>query len=157
MNERKGIIIYTDGGCIGNPGPGGYGVILRHNGREKQLSGGFRLTTNNRMEMQGAIEALHATDDHPKIPIVIISDSDYLVKSMNENRIAKWKREGWINSSGKPTPNKDLWKILRKAVKGRKVTWQWVKGHSGVYGNERADGLALAARQSLAADDDIPF
>ena len=153
----KVITAYPDGSCYPNPGPGGWGLLLHFGDVRVAMSGSDSWTTNNRMEMQGAIEALHATDDHPKIPIVIISDSDYLVKSMNENRIAKWKREGWINSSGKPTPNKDLWKILRKAVKGRKVTWQWVKGHSGVYGNERADGLALAARQSLAADDDIPF
>ena len=140
------IIAYTDGACAGNPGPGGWGVLLFEPSGEREISGGDSATTNNRMEMQAAIEALRATDG----PIRLYTDSQYLKLGITE-WMRKWKRNGWKTADGKPVKNKDLWETLDAAVAGRVVVWDWVKGHAGHPQNERADALARAGLKSVAA------
>lgn len=141
MAENKGQIveIFCDGACSGNPGPGGYGAILRYEGRMKELSGGSRDTTNNRMEMTAAIEALRQLKRPCKI--LITTDSQYLVKGMTE-WISGWQKRGWRNSKKEPVVNKDLWELLLDLTKSHEVEWKWVKGHAGHIENERCDQLA---------------
>ncbi len=131
--------IFCDGACSGNPGPGGYGAILRYGGQKKELSGGTRETTNNRMEMTAAIEALRQL----KRPcnVLITTDSQYLVKGMTE-WIEGWQRKEWRNSKKEPVVNKDLWEQLLSLSKVHSVQWKWVKGHTGHVENERCDQLA---------------
>jgi ribonuclease HI len=133
------VKIYCDGACSGNPGPGGYGAILRYGGREKELSGGARETTNNRMEMTAAIEALRQLKRPCKV--LITTDSQYLVKGMTE-WIEGWQRKEWRNSKKEPVVNKDLWELLLALSKAHSVQWKWVKGHAGHIENERCDQLA---------------
>jgi len=133
------IEAFTDGACSGNPGPGGWGVLLRHAGREKELFGGERNTTNQRMELQAAIEALKAL----KKPcgVTIHSDSKYVIQGITE-WIHGWKKKGWRNYNKKPVANRELWQELDSLNSKHEVTWLWVKGHAGHAGNERADELA---------------
>ena len=148
MNEGT-VIIYTDGACSGNPGPGGYGVILSYNGQQTEFSQGFRWTTNNRMELMAAIEGLTALKRPSKVRLH--TDSTY-VKDGLTKWIHGWKRNGWTTASKKPVKNKDLWQALEEACKPHEIEWVWVKGHAGDEGNERADELArLAARQKKDA------
>jgi len=133
------IEAFTDGACSGNPGPGGWGVLLRHGGREKELFGGEKNTTNQRMELQAAIEALKAL--RKPCRITIHSDSNYVIQGITE-WIHSWKKKGWKNYSKKPVANKELWQELDSLNSKYEVTWQWVKGHAGHPGNERADELA---------------
>jgi len=133
------IEAFTDGACSGNPGPGGWGVLLRHGGREKELFGGEKNTTNQRMELQAAIEALKAL--RKPCRITIHSDSKYVIQGITE-WIHSWKKKGWKNYSKKPVANKELWQELDSLNSKYEVTWQWVKGHAGHPGNERADELA---------------
>jgi ribonuclease HI len=133
------IDIYTDGACSGNPGPGGWGVLILHDGEAEELYGGETETTNNRMEMTAAIKALE------QIPtgaaVTLHTDSTYVMKGITE-WIKGWKAKEWKNSQRKPVKNKDLWIILDELVAAHDVTWKWVKGHAGNEGNERADALA---------------
>jgi ribonuclease HI len=133
------IEIYTDGACSGNPGPGGWGALLVSGGREKELWGGAPETTNNRMEMTAAIEALRAL----KRPCAVRlhTDSQYLKQGITE-WIGKWKRNGWRTADRKPVKNVDLWQALEAEIESHDVKWIWVKGHAGHDGNERADALA---------------
>ena len=133
------VVIYTDGACKGNPGPGGWGVLLQYGDQEKELFGGERLTTNNRMELQAVIEALSAL----KRPsdVTLYTDSVY-VRSGIMQWIHNWKRNGWKTSDRKPVKNADLWQILDKARESHRVVWHWVKGHADNPGNQRADALA---------------
>ena len=140
------IKIYTDGACAGNPGPGGWGVLILDGDDETELCGGEADTTNNRMELQAAIEALDATKERG--PIVLYTDSQYVKNGIN-SWIASWKRNGWKTSARKPVKNKDLWLILDEAVQDREIDWRWVKGHDGDPGNERADALARAGIDCL--------
>jgi ribonuclease HI len=133
------VNIFCDGACSGNPGPGGYGAILRYGGREKELSGGARETTNNRMEMTAAIEALRQLKRPCRV--LITTDSQYLVKGMTE-WIEGWQRKEWRNSKKEPVVNKDLWELLLALSKAHSVEWNWVKGHAGHVENERCDQLA---------------
>ncbi len=133
------IEIFCDGACSGNPGPGGYGAILRYGGRVKELSGGAGETTNNRMEMMAAIEALRQLKRPCQVSIT--TDSQYLVKGMTE-WIAGWQRKGWRNSKKEPVVNKDLWELLLALTKPHSVHWKWVRGHAGHVENERCDQLA---------------
>lgn len=133
------VEIFCDGACSGNPGPGGYGAILRYSGRVKELSGGARETTNNRMEMTAAIEALRLLTRPCKV--LITTDSQYLVKGMTE-WISGWQRKGWLNSKKEPVVNKDLWELLLTLTSNHSVQWKWVKGHAGHAENERCDQLA---------------
>ncbi|KQZ94082.1 ribonuclease H [Mesorhizobium sp. Root157] len=135
----KNVEIFTDGACSGNPGPGGWGAILRFNGATRELSGGEALTTNNRMELMAAISALDAL----KEPCVVDlhTDSSY-VKDGISSWIEGWKRRGWKTADNKPVKNVELWQALDEARKRHKVAWHWVKGHAGHPENERADELA---------------
>ncbi|WP_455212627.1 ribonuclease HI [Kaarinaea lacus] len=130
---------FTDGACRGNPGPGGWGVVLRYNDKEKELYGGEEHTTNNRMELTAAIEALTALKK--PCEVIITTDSQYVKNGINQ-WIANWKKRGWKTADKKPVKNIDLWKQLDALVARHKVKWHWVKGHSGHAENERADALA---------------
>ncbi len=133
------VYIYTDGACRGNPGPGGWGALMRFNGAEKEFFGGEKQTTNNRMEMTASIQAL-AQLSRP-CDVIITTDSKYLRKGITE-WIVNWKKRDWKTASKKPVKNSDLWKQLDELVQKHQVTWEWVKGHSGHPENERADELA---------------
>jgi ribonuclease HI len=135
----KNVKIYTDGACRGNPGPGGWGVLLRHNGHEKELWGGEAQTTNNRMELTAAIEALRALNRPCRVDLY--TDSQYVRMGITD-WLAGWKLRGWKNASKKPVKNQDLWQALDTETGRHQVRWHWVKGHSGHPENERADELA---------------
>lgn len=137
----KEFVIYTDGACSGNPGPGGWGVLMLYGDLEKTLYGGEPETTNNRMELTAAIEALTAVKPNYKGSITLWTDSTYVLKGITE-WIKGWKKRGWKNAAKKPVKNVDLWEALDVLNAKHDVTWKWVKGHAGVEGNERADELA---------------
>lgn len=141
------VELFTDGACSGNPGPGGWGVILRAKGQEKELSGGEKNTTNNQMEMMAVIAGLEAL----KRPcqVTITTDSQYVIKGMTE-WLAGWKAKSWKTAAKKPVKNVELWQRLDKAVSPHQVKWEWVRGHQGHIENERADQLAVAAREQIA-------
>ena len=143
---RDRVEAFTDGACRGNPGPGGWAALLRYNGHEKLLSGGDPHTTNNRMELLGAIHALEAL----KRPchVRLHTDSEYVQRGITE-WLAGWKRKGWKTSAGQPVKNVDLWERLDRARSAHAVDWQWVRGHAGHPENERVDAAAreAAARQ----------
>jgi len=141
MTTSKDLIIYTDGACSGNPGPGGWGVLMIFGDKEKTLKGGELDTTNNRMELTAAIKALEAIKPGFKGQTTLWTDSTYVMKGITE-WIHGWKRRGWKKSDKKPVINADLWKTLDSLNAERDVIWKWVKGHAGVEGNERADELA---------------
>lgn len=134
------ITIHTDGACSGNPGPGGWGAILEWNGHRKELKGGEHDTTNNRMEMQAAIEALKALKK-PGRTVILITDSVYLRDGITK-WIHGWKKRGWKTADKKPVKNVDLWQELEQLSEQHAIEWRWVKGHAGDPGNERADELA---------------
>ena len=142
----KKIDIFTDGGCKGNPGPGGYGCILKQNDHIKELKGGVSQTTNNIMELTAVIEALKALSR--SCPIIITTDSNY-VKDGITKWIHNWKLKGWKTAARKPVKNKELWISLDELTLGHDITWKWVKGHSGHPENERADELANEAIESF--------
>jgi len=133
------VIIYTDGACKGNPGPGGWGVFLSYQGKQKELCGGELDTTNNRMELMAAIKALSSLKRDCEVELY--TDSQYVKKGINE-WMDGWKKRGWKTAAKKPGKNKDLWIALDKCVQQHQVEWKWVKGHSGDPGNEKADDLA---------------
>lgn len=141
------ITIYTDGACSGNPGPGGWGCILMHNGNKKELSGGSKDTTNNIMEITATIEALKAL----KFPceVDLYSDSAYVVNAFNQGWIYNWLKKGWKTAGGEPVKNKELWVILYELTKIHKVTFHKVKGHADNEYNNRCDELARAAISNL--------
>lgn len=141
------VEIFCDGACSGNPGPGGYGAILRYNNHEKEISGAAAHTTNNRMELTAAIEALKLLTR--PCHVVITTDSQYLVKGITE-WIIGWQRKGWQNSKKEPVVNRDLWEELLELARKHTITWQWVRGHDGHVENERCDCLARAALLKLA-------
>lgn len=130
---------YTDGACRGNPGPGGWGVLLRFNDHEKRLFGGEAQTTNNRMELMAVIQALESLKR--ECSVTITSDSQYVLKGINE-WMANWKKRGWKTAAKKPVKNVDLWQRLDKACETHNIEWVWVRGHSGHTENEIADELA---------------
>jgi ribonuclease HI len=133
------VVIYTDGACSGNPGPGGWGALLISGDRRKELKGGEAETTNNRMELLAAIRALEVVKGHPRIDLH--TDSNYLRDGITD-WINKWKRNGWRTANRKPVKNDDLWRRLDELQADQDVHWHWVKGHAGDEGNERADELA---------------
>ena len=145
MNKKLILTIYTDGACSGNPGPGGWGVLLQYGSKEKTLKGGDPNTTNNRMEMMAAIKAIEAVNETYTGEIILWTDSTYVMKGITE-WVHGWKKKNWIKSDKKPVVNTDLWKVLDKLNSQKNIQWNWVKGHAGVEGNERADELA---RQGL--------
>jgi len=133
------VEIFCDGACSGNPGPGGYGAILRYGGHEKEIRGGARETTNNRMELSAAIEALRLLTR--PCAVTVTTDSQYLVKGITE-WIAGWRRNGWRNSKKEPVLNRDLWEQLLVVTEKHSIQWKWVRGHAGHAENERCDQLA---------------
>ena len=143
----KTVTIYTDGACSGNPGPGGYGAILVYGGAEKEFSGGEARTTNNRMELLGAITGLEALKE--PCEVVLTSDSKYLVDAVNKNWAAGWRAKGWKKADGKPALNVDLWERLLALLDTHKVKFIWVKGHAGHPYNERCDRLAVAEAEKF--------
>ncbi|HMS95843.1 MAG: ribonuclease HI [Tabrizicola sp.] len=147
------LFAYTDGACSGNPGPGGWGVLLvaRANGlvvKERELMGGEALTTNNRMELLAAISALETLTR--ATPVTIVTDSAYVKNGVTE-WIHAWKRKNWRTAGGSPVKNVELWQRLEKAASGHQVTWRWIKGHAGHAENERADALARAGMAPFKA------
>ncbi len=141
------VVIYTDGACKGNPGPGGWGAWLRWGGHERELFGGEAQTTNNRMELMAVIEALTALKRRCRV--TIHTDSEYVHKGITE-WIGGWKARGWKTADRKPVKNVDLWQRLDALVQSHEVHWRWVRGHSGDEGNERADRLANRGVESVA-------
>ena len=137
------VIIYTDGSSLNNPGPGGYGVVILEEGERRELSGGFRKTTNNRMELLACIEALGALEKPAKVSLY--SDSAYVVNGITKGWAKSWKRNGWKKSNGEPALNPDLWDKLLALCRKHDVQFIWVKGHAGNAGNERCDQLATQA------------
>jgi len=141
------VEIYSDGACKGNPGPGGWGAVLRYNGVEKHLYGGEAETTNNRMELMAVIKALESLKRNCRVHIT--TDSQYVKNGITE-WIVNWKRRGWKTAAKKPVKNQDLWQLLDAAVSEHEVEWAWVKGHSGHPENELADELANRGIEELA-------
>ncbi|ARP87878.1 ribonuclease HI [Bordetella genomosp. 9] len=137
--ELEAVELWTDGACKGNPGPGGWGVLMRSGPHEKTLHGGERETTNNRMELMAVIQGLTALKR--ACTVTIHTDSQYVMKGMTE-WLPNWKRRGWITADKKPVKNGDLWRMLDEQVARHRVSWRWVRGHAGDPGNERADQLA---------------
>lgn len=147
MTASKQVVeIFTDGACSGNPGPGGWGAVLRWNGVEKELSGGEPETTNNRMELMAAIAALESLKR--PVPVVLTTDSTYVRDGITK-WIHNWKKNGWRTANKKPVKNADLWQRLDAALKDHEIRWEWVKGHAGHPENERADELARSGIESL--------
>lgn len=151
MPENKEVRIYSDGSCLGNPGPGGYGVVLLYGDHRKELSAGFRLTTNNRMELLGAIIGLQALKQPCRVTLT--SDSQYVRQGITQ-WIEKWKRNGWRTASKAPVKNEDLWRQLDEAASRHQVHWAWIKGHAGHPENERCDLLARTAAESRPSGHD---
>ncbi len=143
----KEVIIYTDGACSGNPGPGGWGTILDYKGRQKELSGGERQTTNNRMELTAVIEGLKALKE--KCIVTVITDSKYVSDGINLGWAKSWKANNWRKKDKKPALNPELWDELLSLIDSHVVTVKWIKGHAGHPENERCDKLAVAQSQKF--------
>lgn len=142
MKKENTVVMYTDGACSGNPGPGGWGSVLMFNGHRRELSGGEADTTNNRMELMAVIRALEVLKRPCRVRLH--TDSVYVMKGITE-WITQWKQRNWKTAAKKPVKNVDLWRRLEEAVARHEVDWRWVKGHSGIPENERADELARLA------------
>jgi ribonuclease HI len=152
MTSASQVNIYTDGACLGNPGPGGYGAIVEENGESKDMCGGFRHTTNNRMEIMAAIAGLESLKQKSKV--VLFSDSQYLVRAMTEGWAVKWKARGWMRNSKEKALNPDLWTRLLKLCASHDVEFRWVRGHNNHTQNEICDRLAndAAKKENLPVD-----
>ncbi len=144
----KHVNIYSDGACSGNPGPGGYGTVIEYNGVTKEFSEGFADTTNNRMELLGAIVGLEALKE--PCEVTLYSDSRYLCESVNQRWVYGWQARGWKKADKKPALNVDLWQRLLPLLETHQVSFIWIKGHAGHPMNERCDTLAVAAREAIA-------
>jgi ribonuclease HI len=149
----KKITLYTDGACINNPGPGGYGVVLLYESNRRELSGGYRLTTNNRMEILAAITGLEALKE--PCDVTLYSDSQYLVNAIEKGWAQRWQAAGWMRNKKEKAINPDLWEILLDLCEVHKVRFEWLRGHAGHDENERCDELATSAARGsdLAVDD----
>ena len=144
----KQVIIYTDGACSGNPGPGGWGAILEYKGHKKELSGGEPATTNNRMELTGVIEALSALTE--PCAVELYTDSQYIVNAMTQGWAKKWQANGWMRNKKDPALNPDLWQKVLDLCAAHSVSFHWVKGHADNPNNNRCDELAVAERMKFA-------
>ena len=152
MNTLPNVTIYTDGSALGNPGPGGYGTVLLVDEHRKELSGGFRLTTNNRMEILGVIKGLEALAERCRV--TVYSDSQYVVNAIEKGWARKWRAKGWMRNKKEKALNPDLWERLLDLVSQHDVAFNWVRGHDGVAENERADRLAVGAAQGVGLPPD---
>jgi ribonuclease HI len=146
MTDLPTVEIFTDGACKGNPGPGGWGAVIRMGAHEKELSGGEKLTTNNRMEMMAAIEGLNALTR--PCHVVLSTDSKYVMDGITK-WVFGWQKNGWKTADKKPVKNAELWQALLEATRRHRIEWRWVKGHAGHPENERADKLACAAAEGF--------
>lgn len=153
MPDTKKVVIYTDGACLGNPGPGGWAAVLRYGDHARELSGGEADTTNNRMELMAAIKALEALTKPSAV--TLYTDSQYVQKGISM-WLAGWKARGWQTKGKTPVLNKDLWQRLDKANTTHNVEWRWVKGHAGIADNERCDVLANLAAKSITPKNKKP-
>jgi ribonuclease HI len=151
----KRVSLFTDGACIGNPGPGGYATILDYNGRRKELCGGARLTTNNRMELLAVIRGLEALKE--PCAVRITSDSEYVINGIQEGWARKWRANGWRKSDRTPALNSDLWARLLRLCERHTVDFEWVKGHNGHTENERCDALAFASAEGADLPPDEAY
>lgn len=151
MTQLKQLSIYTDGSCLGNPGPGGYGIVMKYKSHVKEIADGFALTTNNRMELLAPIIAIEALKE--PCQIILTSDSQYMRQGITQ-WIHGWKRKGWLTANKQPVKNADLWKRLDKAITPHNIDWRWVKGHSGHSENERCDTLARQAAEAKPKQED---
>jgi ribonuclease HI len=151
----KTVTIYSDGACLGNPGPGGYGTVLLAGEHRKELSAGYRRTTNNRMELLGAIAGLEALKQPCRV--TLWSDSQYLIHALAKGWLAGWQQRGWRTASKEPVKNQDLWQRLLRAIDSHTIEWRWVRGHTGDIENERCDQLAVAAARGPDLMDDTGF
>ena len=138
----KHVNVYTDGACSGNPGPGGWGAVLEYNGQRREMSGGERETTNNRMELTGVLEALRALKE--PCDVTLVSDSKYVIDALTKGWARSWRARGWVKSDKKPALNSDLWAVLLELCERHTVHCQWIKGHAGHPENERCDAMAVA-------------
>lgn len=147
------ILIYTDGASLGNPGPGGYGIVLTNKNARRELSGGFRRTTNNRMELMACIQALRALKKPSRV--VLFSDSRYVINAVSKGWAQRWRRNGWMRSATEPAENSDLWEKLLDLLDRHEVEFRWIRGHAGTQENERCDQLAVQAAKmkDLPADE----
>ncbi len=152
-DDSESVVIYTDGGCSGNPGPGGYGAVILKDGQRKELSGGYRLTTNNRMEMMACIRALESLENDCRVKLY--SDSSYVVNGIMKGWAEKWRKNGWIRSGLEKAQNVDLWSKLLDLCEMTAVEFIWVKGHAGTPENECCDRIAVAsaAKTGLPSDE----
>ena len=155
MPVREQVTIYTDGACLGNPGPGGYGAVLLYGSQRKELSGGFRLTTNNRMEITAALAALEALREPCRV--TLYSDSQYLVNAMSKGWAQRWQDNGWKRNRREEAVNPDLWERMLELCRRHTVDFRWVRGHSGMKENERCDRLAVAAARDSVLPDDLGY
>ena len=146
--EKKVVTIYTDGACSGNPGPGGWGAILQYKGTEKEISGGERQTTNNRMELTAVIKALSALKE--SCVVELYSDSKYVIDALEKGWALGWRKKGWIKSDKKPALNPELWAELLELCAKHEMHYHWVKGHADNEFNERCDRLAVAQRDRFS-------
>ena len=146
------VTIYTDGACLGNPGPGGYGAVLLYGSQRKDLSGGFKLTTNNRMEITAALVALEALREPCRV--TLYSDSQYLVNAMSKGWAQRWQANGWKRNKREDAVNPDLWERMLELCRRHTVEFRWVRGHSGMKENERCDRLAVEAARGSGLPDD---
>lgn len=155
MTELKQVNIYTDGACSGNPGPGGYGTLLVYGQKRKELSGGFRLTTNNRMELTAVIVGLRAL--RFRCAVTVYTDSRYVAEGINKGWAAKWKRNGWRRNQTEMATNIDLWEELLNLCAEHEMVFEWVRGHAGHSENESCDKLAVAATKQADLPADIGY
>lgn len=151
----KKVTIYTDGACLGNPGPGGYGAVLISGTHRKELAGGFRLTTNNRMEIIGAIAALSALKTRCQVDLY--SDSQYLVNAMTKGWVKRWQAKNWMRTKEEKAKNPDLWEKVLELCSRHEVAFHWLKGHDGHAENERCDQLAVEAASLEALPPDVGY
>ncbi len=155
VDNIKEVEIYTDGACSGNPGPGGYGTILKYGSHEKELSGAFANTTNNRMELMAVIKGLESLKEPCRV--TVYSDSKYIVDAMNKGWVARWRARGWMRSEKQPAKNADLWERIWQLASVHQVRWVWVKGHAENEYNNRCDKLAVEAmKKGPRLRDELP-
>jgi ribonuclease HI len=156
MNKTpKKVTIYTDGACLGNPGPGGYGAVLIYNAHRKELSGGYRLTTNNRMEIMAVIAALSALKTRCQVDLY--SDSQYVVNAMTKGWVPRWKAKNWRRTKEEKAKNPDLWQKVLELCARHQVAFHWIKGHNNNQENERCDQLAVAAANTEKLPPDVGY
>ena len=154
-SELRRVTIHTDGSCLGNPGPGGYAAVLEYQGQERELTGGFRRTTNNRMEILAVIAGLEALTE--RCSVTVYSDSRYVVDAVEKGWARRWKSNGWMRNKREAAVNPDLWNRLLSALEKHDVDFKWVRGHAGNAGNTHADRLAVAAAHEPNLPQDAGF